>query len=230
MKLKSYFQVGSLSVITPIHKQLPIIDRDDLIMKAYYAGMISHNAIATLWGIGSKSGTNWAIGLQIEMSNVLYSESQTAFQWFTDIYNQQKRNKGRTNRKSHYALTIFEEARPLVEFMGLDEIFETTCNEIMDFDALNDLQSEVHNQGTIKGWEHRTIKREIPLRDYSNSILNTTINSLMSELIVSQESQTFEDILSNAFIEGQRGLTLGTSDMELLRHGRGLLEQYPAAA
>jgi len=203
-----------------IQHQKVIKSNDDLMMKAYYAGMISAKACATVWGIGSKSGTNWAIGTQVIIDDVLFNEAKTAFLYFTDILNQQKKNSGYSSRKKQFALTQFDEVFPLMSYLGLHEIFADVCLDIASFDKENALSSKVEKHGRIINWEKNTLSKTIQLVDYELEILEHTIKNLL--LDCSEIPEGFESTLSNAFIEGQRGWSVGADEFEVLLNSRSL--------
>ena len=228
-------QAPNVIISKPVHTITRVADWNDALMKAYYAGLLTAHSKILLYGIGSKGGTNWAIGTVMETIEPCFLDSYRAFRFFTNIYNQQKRNYGHTINKKSFALTQFEEVTSVAKYFGIESILDTLCDEIYLHDEKWDLRSEVIARNNIHDYSERTILKTIVLKDYELDIMEASINKIMTEeackqAITSDHIPNAVELLSNAFIEGTRGWTLGSADLNVLRHSGSLPSQYDNVA
>jgi len=208
-------------------RQIRVTTTSDLIRKAYYAGLITSKSEVTIWGIGSKGGTNWAIGTELALTEIQSTTSHRACKYFTSIFNHQKKNMRRTHNKKTYYLTQFEEVQTLIEYFGLGNFYRDHCNDLLKFDRFNDLEYEIQQKKVIRDWENRTKHVIFRLHDHDWDIFDAVIDKLSDEYVY---APALKPLLENAFVEGLNGWVLGASDVTLLTNGKSMGKQYDKAS
>lgn len=229
MKIYQNFRTADISFSQPTQTIIQTADEIDALCKSYYAGLLTGNSKVLLYGIGSKGGTNWAIGTLMEIRESCYIDSMIACRYFTNIYNRQKKNQGKTTRKSSFALTRFNEVVPVMEYFGMDKILDDTCDEIMIFDKINALANEVHEADAISDYQNRTMLKTLDLKNYTDAIREVVVSKVAQEP-VSQQTPNAVATLTHAFTEGLKGWSLGETDIEVLRRNESLWKQYVKVA
>ena len=213
-------RIGNILMEQEVFEKHRVDCIEDALTKAYSAGLIAR--FGTLWvgGIGKNSATNWGRYTELIVEGVPFNYAMDNLQWFTEIRNKAGKNQGVTTRKMQFALTLFEaEIHALLKEFGLiDQIME--CYRIAkEHDDEECLAEEVHLYGGVAYWEERTVGFTIPLMPRETEVLDAVTCSIMSEPFANTVKD-FEELIFNAFIEGQRGLQVGTDDLQALREGR----------
>lgn len=207
---------------------------DDILTQAYYAGFITKYATLVVYGTGSERGTYGQFA-NVSMKGTAFANAKFALTYFTDLYSTALRNQGKTARKKSFYLSQLQEIQPLLDAFGLSTIFEQTWEAVKEYDKINNLVEEHKENNRISDWETRTLKKEIPFEDYQLEILEAVTKSIMSSFNVQrilklEEIADPEEVIQLAFIEGLRGLSMGHSDMDMLRDGMSIMECFKQVA
>lgn len=231
MRIYTQFKTPNIIVSEVVHALIQPADWIDAICKAYYAGLLTNHAHVLLYGIGSKGGTNWAIGTVMEIEKSCYIDSLIACRHFTSIFNKQKRNWGHSTRKNSFALTRFEEVVPIMEYFGIEPVFNDLCTEIFRFDATHNLASEVHEADCIHDYENRSILKTINLSEHEATIREQVTKNILQEEAVQNFLKLYPlnnpgTILRHTFEEGKKGWALGETDVTILQRNGSLWDQY----
>lgn len=221
------FRVGNVLTEKIIHFKKDISISDHSIEKAYYAGLLTENGTLVMEGIGNRGGTNWALGTELQVENTFFSEAIEALTWFTNIYNKQKKNQGKTIRKKCFALTQLEEILPLLDTFGLRGYFDSFAQSINEYDKANELSATLHREKSIFNYQSNTMRIDLPLKTKISMIRHRVVREILKECqgTVQVLSNAYA-IIQNAFSEGQRGLVIGSDDLEALRQGQSIVSRY----
>jgi len=195
---------------------------DDAIIQLYYAGLITKFATLTIYGTGAERGT-WGRFANICLDGITSTVARDALTYFTDIYSTALRNRGNTRRKRKFYLSQLQEINPLIDFFGLQDVFNDAWDTVKQFDSEHSLQAEYSSKGRIQNWEERTIRLDINFSDHEELIMD----ALTAQVVHSFQVQ---DIPELTFMEGLRGYSIGVNDLTLLREGRSILDRYAQVA
>jgi hypothetical protein len=204
----------------------------DLIDKAYRAGMLSQYSKLIIFGIGAERGT-YSQFANLHVQGMDFKEAIRSLTWFTDIYNVAQRNQGLTPKKKNYWLSQRQEIEPVMDVMGLREEYELEWNRIKDHDKALDLQKEWEENKRIEDYQSKSVIFSMPLIDREVEIMESVCSSMLHEAIPILSKHGITDplaYLQSIYIEGTRGLSLGTSDFDILHKGESLLSQYKNVA
>lgn len=178
------------------------MDKIDGLEMAYGGGLLAGKASFLIEGTYDRA-TNWGRGMTVIIKGASTSEAEQAVRKFGFVQNGDRRNSIRPKGKTVY-LTTFIEGLTLAQSLGV----LTKVKGVADL---------------IRCEESKTIN----LSDHSTDILIAVCERVMKEVAVGdEERQAFESLLINAFEQGMRGLTLGSSDMEALARGEGIADRY----
>jgi len=203
---------------------------DDLILQAYCAGLITKYSDLIIYGTGAERGTFTQFA-NLHMSNFPSQESKLAITYFTNLYSKAIRNRCKTTRKTNFYLSQIQELTPLLNVFGLQDLFQEEWDNVASFDKANNLRYEYSQKGCIHNWEKRTMKVTIPLINLQVEILEAITDSIMSKPYAQFQptiNGSHKELIQLAFIEGLRGLLIGSSDLNMLRKGDPILSQYVA--
>jgi len=202
-------------------------DDKDLIAMAYSAGMLSKIGNLVVYGIGSNAATNWATAATIELVGVMHTRLLEASTWFTNVYNDAQRNKGKTNLKQCFYLTQLDEITPFLNWFGLTDIFNKEWERIQNFDAHWNLAEVVSELGHVPDWRNNTIRVDIPFVNHEMTIMDSVTSKIIKQYPEHLESMLDPfNTLACAFIEGMGGLTIGTNDWPILMNGNSLVSKH----
>jgi len=226
--MKEYQGYYGVNFSIIINHRKHIMDFENIIEKAYHAGMITRYGKSIIYGVGAERGT-WGQFANIHMKDISFFNAKESLTWFTDIYSMAQRNFGITNRKRNFYLSQLQEIEPLLKSFGLDDEFQNQWNEVKLHDEMNNLDVEWETDKKIYDWEKRTLKKEIVFADREVEIMENVTTKMMQDnttrSILETSSNPLE-LLQNAFIEGTRGWTMGSTDLEILKQNGCLINQY----
>jgi hypothetical protein len=198
---------------------------EDEVVKCYRAGQITGKGTLTIFGICAERGTFGQFA-NLTMLGMPFIESIVALTTFTEYVNEAIQNEGITDNKQQFKLTQRDkEIIPLLENLGVVDIFHDKWAEVKEYDKTNNMKEQMPKYGVLEGWKEKTKRIDVPLKQHDAEIACHVIKEL-----VAFNPTTNQDILINAFMEGQKGLTLGNADqLQSLMDGRSILARSRAA-
>jgi hypothetical protein len=146
------YDVNFTQIIHPI-KQLET--PQDVLTKAYHAGVITTYGKVIIFGIGAERGT-WGQFANIHLNKIDFFNARESLTWFSNIYSLAQRNQGTTTRKRNFYLSQMQEINPLLYAFGLKEAFDQQWEDTYIHDLINDLSPELKQNGKISNWMTRT--------------------------------------------------------------------------
>jgi hypothetical protein len=204
-------------------KQQRVQTFEDALSKAFSAGRLTVKGSIKVWGIGSNQGS-YPLFTNIEVNDMWSRITMQDLSWFVDVHNHNKANyAGRTPRHSRFRLTHrHDEIDPVAEYFGVEQQVRWTAAEVQAWDELHGLREEMNDKdwkGGVYDWEQNTLMKEVPLSSLQDVILDSVIGNLFKETASIPCEGDKYSLLFNAFIEGMRGLSLGSSDLAILMQG-----------
>jgi hypothetical protein len=206
-------RIGNILLQKDVFEKHRIDNLDDATMKAYSAGLLSKFGTLIVGGIGKNAATNWGKYTELKVAGVPFNYAIDNLQWFTEIQNKALKNQGKTTRKMQFTLTLFE-----AEVDTVKECYRL-CEE---HDNEECLAEDIQVYGGVPYWQDRTIGFTIPLLPKESEIFDTVCRNIMAEPFIQTITAcnpSIEEMILHAFVEGQRGLQIGTDDLQNLREG-----------
>lgn len=212
------------------HKQ-QVQSFENIISKAYSAGLLTKHGELLIYGTGAERGT-WGQFANVRIAGISFFNAKEGLTWFTDIYSKALRNK-RTggDRNRNFWLSQLQEIDPVLQFFGLDTEFDQKWSDIQAFDKWHDLPYEWEQKGQIHDWQNRTMMETITFVEREVEIMEVVTENLLkydnaTAILNSEGIIDHEDFIQEMFIEGLRGLTLVEDDIRDLIHSRYMLNRY----
>lgn len=210
----------------------PVNNFLDIVEQTYHAGFITCYSDLMVFGHGAERGT-YNNFINLRMSGTYFQEAKNALTWFTNIFSTALRNKGFSNRKTHFYLSQRQEILPVLETFGLSIVLADAETEIAIHDEEHDLALELSQVGRIDNWQTRTKLITIPLSSKETEIMSAVATNILTPnnyaILQAENVANPYDFLQSVFIEGTRGLILSDSDINSLIDNRSILSRDRAA-
>lgn len=208
-----------------------IVTNRDALQKAYDAGLLVNKGTLVVEGIGDRR-TNWGKGFTLTIRGATLSQARLAVGWYADETNEDKRNQ-RNGDCLTLRLTRRGEGEQFAASIGLSKPVAAAVAQVDDHDELTEAKRRYDENGG-RLYED-TVSVQVVLADNDADALVSVCESIKQEPVVVQWAGIIgvgrlDGLLVNAFIEGFRGLALGTSDLDALQAGEGILDRYGKGA